>query len=122
MARMQRELEQRQAELDNQRQAMAQLAKAQSSQLQSEDFLKAVDLLGRLEPVQSCEVLRDLLRQGREQDVVNYLSAMQPRRAVAILEQFGAINEMATMTKLINDMANGRAQAWTKEPQEASTQ
>ena len=48
MARMQRELEQRQAALDRQREAMDQLSKAQSSQLQSEDFRKAVDLLSQI--------------------------------------------------------------------------
>jgi len=89
------------AEIERQRAALqAQLA-AERERRESEDFQQAVKLYEQLRPKQTKQMFQELLADGRVDEVVEYLAAMQVRKAAAVLNEFKAPQEIQQGTMLI---------------------
>ena len=89
------------SELDEQRQAMEQYADDQKAKQESEDFQQAVTFYEQLKPKQAKGIFQNLLEQGKTQEVLDYLAAMQLRKAGSILREFKSDPEVVQATQLL---------------------
>ena len=97
-------VEDRVAELKKNRETFEKAVESQLEQMEDEDFREAVALLEGLPPKQSKAVLQALLKEGSQDQVVSYLSAMQERKAAAVLTEFKQPNEVAQAAVLIEQL------------------
>lgn len=94
-------LAKQQQELDAKRKAFDEEV-AQRQKIQAdEDFLQAVSMYEQLKPRQAKDMFLELLKQNKEQEVINYLAAMQLRKAANVLKEFKTPEETAQATKLV---------------------
>ncbi len=89
------------AELDAERQALQDTIEAETQKRTSEDFQQAVAFYEQLSPKQAKGAFQALLAQGKTDEVLDYLGAMQLRKAGAVLRQFKTQEEIVQAAMLL---------------------
>ncbi|MEM0914157.1 MAG: hypothetical protein AAGK09_06045 [Planctomycetota bacterium] len=89
-------------ELAAERERFAEFVDNQRAQKLDEDFQQAVAFYEQLQPKQAKESFEQLIAAGGEDEVIDYLSAMQLRKAGAVLREFKSPNEVAIATGLLS--------------------
>lgn len=102
------------SELDAKQQAFDEAVAAQLDEMQQEDFKEAVAMLEGIPPKQAKGVFQQMLKQGEDDQVVSYLSAMQQRLAAKVLKEFKLPNEVAQATQLIEQLRQRSDQIQTE--------
>lgn len=102
--RAQNQLTAERAALDSERAAFEADVDKRTSQFRDEDFQQAVDMIRRLDPGQAKQMLQTMLGEGKQEEVVDYLSAMPVRSATAILGEFTEPDEIVQATTLVEDL------------------
>lgn len=87
--------------LDADRKAFTQSVAAENRKRNDTDFLQAVKMYEQLKARQAKEMFQQLLQKNQADQVLDYLSAMQMRKAAAVLKEFKAPNEVAQAAELI---------------------
>lgn len=101
MARLQERVETLQAQLSREREQFAQQKQREADQADSDGFKKALDLYERSKPRQVKQMFMDLIDQGKLDQVVTFIEAMQPRKATALLKQFKTPEEIGIATQIM---------------------
>ena len=91
---------QRQA-IEAREEAFEQRVAEYAEQREDEDFKQSVRMLEQLKPKQAKEMFQDLLAMGDMETAVAYLSAMNQRKAGAVLREFKAEHEIGQARMLI---------------------
>lgn len=73
-----------------------------TEQLRDEDFQKAVAMLESQQPKQAKAILQTMLAAGEQEKVVDYLAAMQERKAAKVLGEFKSAEEVAQAAVLVD--------------------
>jgi hypothetical protein len=89
------------ARLDAERKAFAQFVDAENRKRSDTDFLQTVKVYEQLKARQAKEMFQQLLQKDQADQVLDYLAAMQMRKAAAVLKEFKAPNEVAQAADLI---------------------
>jgi hypothetical protein len=89
------------AELSTQREAFEQAVERQTKLKRDEDFQQTVQMYQKVKPKQAKGMFQELLSQGKAEQVVDYLSAMQLRKAAAVLKEFKKPDEIVQATDLL---------------------
>jgi len=97
-------IEKRIAELDQKQKLFDEAVVAQLEEMEEEDFKESVAMLEGIPPKQAKAVFQQLLQEGGQPQVVSYLSAMQERKAAAVLKEFKQPNEVAQAAMLIEQL------------------
>jgi len=97
-------IEQKLAELKAKRQAFDEAIASKIQQMQSEDFQEAIAMLEGIPPKQAKQVIQAWLTEGSQEQVVDYLSAMEERKAAKVLKEFKQPNEVAQAATLIEQL------------------
>lgn len=100
----QRLIEGKIAELDTKQKAFDKAIASKVEQMQSEDFKEAIAMLEGIPPKQAKGVLQQWLTDGGQEQVVDYLSAMEERKAAKVLKEFKLPNEVAQAATLIEQL------------------
>lgn len=100
----QRLIEQKIAELEVKQQAFDAAIASKVEQMQSDDFKEAIAMLEGIPPKQAKGVLQQWLNNGAEEQVVDYLSAMEERKAAKVLKEFKLPTEVAQAASLIEQL------------------
>ena len=100
----QRLIEEKIAELDKKQKAFDAAIASKVEQMQSEDFKEAIAMLEGIPPKQAKGVLQQWLNDGGQEQVVDYLSAMEERKAAKVLKEFKLPNEVAQAATLIEQL------------------
>jgi alanyl-tRNA synthetase len=90
-----------QADLTAAREAFEQAKAAEVKQRQDRDFQQAVEMYEQLPAKQAKGMLQDLLKAKKGKEVVDYLAAMQLRKAATVLKEFKTPEEIAQATELV---------------------
>jgi hypothetical protein len=101
MALVQDLLAKERADFDAQRKAFDEARAAELRQSDDRDFQAALQMYEQLKPKQVKEMFQGLLQQNKTAEVVNYLAAMQLRKAAAVLKEFKTPEEVAQATDLL---------------------
>jgi len=104
MAGAREQVEQMRAELEADRAAFEQRVEAWTDRQQEDDFRQAVKLAEQLPPKQAKAMLRELIDAGETDRAIDYLAAMNQRKAAVVLSQFKDEDEVATATALIEGL------------------
>ncbi|MEX2213102.1 MAG: hypothetical protein WD768_03175 [Phycisphaeraceae bacterium] len=94
-------LEEGRAKLDAERLAFEQILEKERKRREDEDFKQAVKMYESLRAKQVKELFSQLMSQGRFDDVLQYLGAMQLRKAAAVISEFKEPPEAAQAADLI---------------------
>lgn len=97
-------LTQQKAQLDEQRAAFKAFVEATTTRMQDEDFQQAVAMYEQLRPKQAKQMFQTLMDRGKTDEVVNYLAAMQLRKAAGVLKEFETPPEIQQATMLIQKL------------------
>ena len=97
-------IEKKIAELDAKQQAFDQAIASKIEKMQSEDFKEAIAMLEGIPPKQAKQVLQEWLTAGDQSQVVDYLSAMEERKAAKVLKEFKLPNEVEQAATLIDQL------------------
>ena len=89
------------ADLDAQRKAFEDEVKDELARRDKADFQQAVKTYEQLKPEQVKEMFQTLMGEGKTVDVVDYLAAMQLRKAAAVLKEFKSPSEIPQATDLV---------------------
>ncbi len=106
-----RQLAMERQQLVNERQAFEDTRARRESMVRGEDFQQAVQLLEQVKPAQAKQMLEALIRQGRNEQVVEYLAAMDQRKSGAMMREFKSPEEIATATWLLEQLRLRRSEA-----------
>lgn len=68
---------------------------------EDEDFQKTVQLYQQVKPRQAKDMFLQRIAAGESEQVVEYLAAMQPRKAAGILKEFRNAEELVTASELL---------------------
>jgi formate-dependent nitrite reductase cytochrome c552 subunit len=68
------------------------------------DFAQAVQTYEQLKPKQVKEMFQALMKDGKTRDVIDYLAAMQGRKAAAVLKEFKMPDEIPQATDLVQKL------------------
>lgn len=104
LSAQQRLIEQKIAELDTKQQAFDQAIATKIQAMQQEDFKEAIAMLEGIPPKQAKQVIQQWLNEGAQSQVVDYLSAMEERKAAKVLKEFKQPNEVAQAATLIEQL------------------
>ncbi len=96
-----RQLNKSQAELDAKRKSFEEAVQRQVALETDENFQQAVSMYEKLKPKQAKQMFQTLLDQGQLTQVVDYLAAMQLRKAAAVLKEFKTPIEISQATDLL---------------------
>ena len=88
-------------ENETERDAFEKAVADRTEMLADESFQQAVKLYENLDPELAKKNFLELIKQDQEDQVVDYLSAMQLRKAAKVLGQFEGAKETAIVTRLI---------------------
>jgi len=91
-------------EIQQQREALEQRVKELEEKQASEDFQKALGMIEALKPKQAKAHFQYMMQQGQLTDAVDYLAAMQPRKAGAALREFKEPMEVAQRAELVQQL------------------
>lgn len=94
-------LARQQEELTAQRKAFEQTVQAELKRRSTADFQLAVQMYEQLPPRLAKQMFQELLRQNRQDQVLDYLAAMQLRKAAAILKEFKDPTEVQQAADLV---------------------
>jgi hypothetical protein len=108
-----RRLEEMKADLEKTHQSFERSAAARAQQQHNEDFQAAVRMYEQLQAGQAKSMFLELISQGREQEVINYLASMQQRKAAAVLREFKTEAEIVLATNLLQQLAERGVQPVT---------
>lgn len=97
-------VDERFAQLDEERAAFESLQQRWAEQAADEDFQQAVAMLEGVPPRQAKQILQELLSQGEEEQVVSYLAAMDQRKANGVLKEFKQPAEVVQAARLIEQV------------------
>lgn len=100
----QRLVEQKIAELDAKQQAFETAIAAKIEEMQDADFKEAIAMLEGIPAKQAKQVIQEWLAGGAQEQVVDYLSAMEERKAAKVLKEFKLPNEVAQAATLIEQL------------------
>lgn len=100
----QRLIEKKIAELDAKRQAFDTAIATKIEAMQEQDFKEAIAMLEGIPAKQAKGVIQTLLTEGAQEQVVDYLSAMEERKAAKVLKEFKLPNEVAQAATLIEQL------------------
>lgn len=89
------------AKLDSERKVFQDVVAAEKKKRDDEDFQQAVKMYEQLRAKQSKEMFQQLMAQQKTDQVLDYLSAMQLRKAAAVLKEFKTAPEVAQATELV---------------------
>jgi hypothetical protein len=95
-------LAEQQTGLDTAREQFEQTLAAAEAQQQDENFRQTVTMYEQLKPKQAKQIFEQLMQAGRTEEVVDYLAAMQSRKAGAILREFKAGEDVTRATQLLD--------------------
>jgi hypothetical protein len=111
IADLQRQLELAQAQITKDRTRLQQdraafeQARQREVQMQKDaNFQQAVRTFEQLRPRQVKQMFQTLMDEGKSEQVVDYLAAMQLRKAAAVLKEFRDDQEIAQATSLIQEL------------------
>lgn len=71
---------------------------------ENEDFQKTILLYQQVKPRQAKDMFLQLIAEGRRSQVVEYLAAMQSRKAAAVLKEFKTPEELAVASDLLEQL------------------
>lgn len=94
-------LEKQRKELDAERQAFNQALEQERQKRADEDFQQTVKMYEQLQAKQTKAIFQQLLAQQRTGDVVDFLAAMQLRKAAAVIKEFKTDEEIAQAAHLL---------------------
>ena len=97
-------LSREQKKLTEERQAFEAYQQEQAERLASEDFQLAVSMFESLKPKQGKSVIDEMMREGRMEEALDYLSVMQSRKAGAILNEFKGPADTRPLMELIQGL------------------
>ncbi|MEX0776174.1 MAG: hypothetical protein WD042_10745 [Phycisphaeraceae bacterium] len=97
-------LEKKQAQLDAQEKAFAQALEAERNKAQDRDFQLTVQMYEQIKPAQAKQIFQELAARGKTEQVVDYLAAMQLRKASAVLKEFKQPEEIVQATDLLQKL------------------
>lgn len=89
-------------ELEAERQRFAEFVENQRAQQLDEDFKQAVSFYEQMQPKQAKASFEQLIAAGEEDQVIDYLGAMQLRKAGAVLREFKSPEDVAIATRLLS--------------------
>ena len=104
MAKYRQIITRQEAELNARRQQIDRVLAEQKQRRESEDFKKAVAIHEQGKPKQTKRIFMDLIKQGDITQVIEYLAAMQTRKAVAVLKEFKNDTEITQARLLIEGL------------------
>ena len=87
-----------------QRQEFEQAIEQQTKLKEDEDFQKAVRMYQQIKSKQAKEIFQEMLQRGQLTQVVDYLAAMQLRKAAGVLKQFKSPEEIVQATDLLQHL------------------
>ena len=96
-----RQLSKQQEELGTKQKAFDEAVQQQVELETDENFQQTVSMYEKLKPKQAKQMFQDLLSQDRSGQVVEYLAAMQLRKAAAVLKEFKTPREISQATDLL---------------------
>lgn len=94
-------LAEKEAQLQSDRDAFTQALQQQQQLEQDENFQQTVSMYEQLKPKQAKQMFQDLIARGQIDQVVDYLAAMQLRKAAGALKQFKSPEEITLATELL---------------------
>lgn len=97
-------IEQRLAELNEKQQIFDEAIASKVEKMQSEDFKEAIAMLEQVPPKQAKQYFQKWLADGLDEQVVDYLSAMEERKAAKVLKEFKLPNEVTQAATLIEQL------------------
>lgn len=100
----QRLIEEKIAELDTKRKAFDAAIAARIEEMEGADFQEAIAMLEGIPAKQAKQVIQEWLTSGSQDQVVEYLSAMEERKAAKVLKEFKLPNEVAQAATLIEQL------------------
>lgn len=89
------------ADLEAERAAFEEFLAERTDQLQDEDFQQTVQMYEQLKPDQAKQMFQQLMAAGETEQVVEYLAAMQLRKAGKVIQSFEGEAEIAQATQLL---------------------
>ncbi len=98
------EIEEQQSALASERDTFEQELLAYRDKVQSEDFQQAVRTMQLLEATQIKDIFQELLDDNRPEDVIDYLAAMNQRKAAAVIAEFSEPEEADEALLLIEGL------------------
>ena len=100
----QTELDRREAELAARESAWVRAIRDEQYRRTDEQFARAVGQLERLKPKQAKAIIVQLVNDGKRQEALQYLDAMNERAAAKILSQFNTDQERQLATELLEGL------------------
>ncbi len=89
------------ADFEAQQAAFQKAVEVEVKRRSDRDFLQAVQMYEQLKASQVKAMFQDLIQQNQVHQVVDYLAAMQVRKAAAVLKQFTTPQEIVQATDLV---------------------
>ena len=97
-------IEQKLAELNAKQKAFDDAIASKIDKMESDDFKEAIAMLEGIPPKQAKQVIQEWLTDGAQEQVVDYLSAMEERKAAKVLKEFKLPNEVTQAATLIEQL------------------
>ncbi|MFP4145475.1 MAG: hypothetical protein ACOCTI_04635 [Phycisphaeraceae bacterium] len=97
------------ADFEAEREAFRKQMERELEQRRDEDFQEAVRMVEQLPAEQAKGMFQQLMAEGDTEQVVDYLAAMQVRKAGAVLEEFEGPQEVGQVTDLIERLRERNA-------------
>ncbi len=88
-------------EMQSQQQVFDDAVQRQTKLQEDKDFQQTVRMYEQLKAKQTKQMFQELVGQGKARQVVDYLAAMQLRKAAAVLKEFKSPDEVAQATDLL---------------------
>jgi hypothetical protein len=89
------------ADIDARRKDVEEMAKREEKLRSDKDFQQTVAMYEKLPAKQAKQMLQTLLTQEKKEQVVDYLAAMQMRKAAGVLKEFKTPQEVAQASELL---------------------
>lgn len=103
-------------ENEAEREAFEKAVAEKTTMLADESFQHAVKLYENMDPELTKQNFLELIKQNKEDQVVDYLSAMQLRKAAKVLGQFEGPKDVAVATRLIQRLRERGVELTTTGP------
>lgn len=91
-------------QLDGQRETFEKKIAEEIRLREDQDFQLAVQMYEQVRPKQGKQMMQELIAQGKTDQVIDYLAAMQLRKAAAILKEFKTPAETAQAADLVQHL------------------
>lgn len=110
------QMTQQRAHLDAQRAAFEKAVKEKAKVQDDENFQQTVGMYEQLKAKQVKQMFQELINKGQADQVVDYLAAMQQRKAAAVLKEFKSPQDVVQAADLLE-----RLRQRGVDPQEAAS-